>query len=375
MRLFAEPRRRWFAYGALAMVACAAVLAAGLVLSGAYNVAASATHFYITDRLLKLALWRSVDTHSAGIEVPPLDDPGLVHLGARHFVTGCQPCHAGPGLLQNPVAGGMYPAAPPLGDNVGGWEDKELFWIVRHGLKYTGMPQWPGEGRDDEVWPVIAFLRELPDMAPERYAELTGTEAGAAFAFAADEMATKESCSGCHGGGEGAPAAMLAPSLGGQNEAYLLRALEEYAAGERESGMMESIAAALSPEDRRRLASEFAQEPSPAASIADADEDLLAFGETVATDGIPAQNVPACMSCHSGRRSPQFPRLEGLSAGYIANQLRLFRSDVRAVSPHAAIMAPIAQRLTEEQSAAVAAYFASRARDEREVAAGEATGR
>ena len=111
MRFFAEPRRRWFAYGVLAMVACATVLAAGLVLSGAYNVAASATHFYITDRLLKLALWRSVDTQSAGIEVPPLDDPGLVQLGARHFATGCQPCHAGPGLLQNPVAGA--PSPPP----------------------------------------------------------------------------------------------------------------------------------------------------------------------------------------------------------------------------------------------------------------------
>ena len=44
-------------------------------------------------------------------------------------------------------------------------EGSELFWIVKNGLKYTGMPPWPTQQRDDEVWDVIGFLRELPTMS------------------------------------------------------------------------------------------------------------------------------------------------------------------------------------------------------------------
>ncbi len=95
-------RRRGFALGVGVALAGAAALGAAIVLSGVYNVAASVEHIPITDRLLKLVLRRSVDTHSAGIEVPELDDPGLVRLGARHFAAGCEPCHAGPGHRPEP---------------------------------------------------------------------------------------------------------------------------------------------------------------------------------------------------------------------------------------------------------------------------------
>ncbi|WP_429228805.1 c-type cytochrome [Inquilinus ginsengisoli] len=335
-------------------MAGAAALGAAIVLSGVYNVAASVEHIPITDRLLKLVLRRSVDTHSAGIEVPELDDPGLARLGARHFAAGCEPCHAGPGLRQSPVAAAMYPAPPPLDGRVAGWEAKELFWIVRHGFKFTGMPQWPGAGRDDEVWPVVAFLRRLPGMSSGEYAELTGREGAQTVAAG---------CALCHGDGDAgqAPVADPAPALQGQNQAYLLRVLAEYASGTRQSGMMEAIAAGLLPAERERLARDFAAMPPPAAGdAAQRDPGAVERGATIAAKGVARQNVPPCLACHSGRKSPQFPRLEGLSAGYIGNQLRLFRDGVRGGTPYGSIMAPIAGRLTDRQIEDAAAYFSSR---------------
>jgi mono/diheme cytochrome c family protein len=164
--MFAPPRRRAFVHGVLAAFAAAAMLGAAFILSGVYNVAASARHFYLTEWVLELLLSRSIDTQSAGVEAPDLSDPALVRLGARHFVSGCQPCHSGPGLEPSPIAQGMYPAAPPLGDNVHDWKDRELFFIIRHGLKYTGMPQWAGYARGDEVWALVAFVRHLRAMTP-----------------------------------------------------------------------------------------------------------------------------------------------------------------------------------------------------------------
>jgi cytochrome c553 len=264
----------------------------------------------------------------------------------------------------------MYPAAPPLGHNVRDWEDRELFFIIRHGLKYTGMPQWTGDGRGDEVWAMVAFVRQLPDMTPSDYAAMTGVTASVPFNLSPEIAAAVSSCAGCHGDADNEPVAGLAPALRGQNAAYLARALEEYADGMRQSGMMEPIAAALSPEARRQLAETFAA--MPLSEPTEAPAALTAVGEEIARAGLPQQNVPPCLSCHSCERSQHFPRLEGLSAFYIANQLRLFREGVRGGGAHGAIMAPIGRRLTTEQAEAVAAYFSARGNGRTAVVAGEA---
>ena len=357
MALLASPRRA-FGYGVLAALAAMLLLGALFVLSGAYNVAASAKHLSLTDALFELALERSVDTYSGGIKVPDLDDPALIHLGARHFATGCEPCHGAPGIRQGPIAASMYPSAPPLGERVDDWEPEELFWIIRHGFKLTGMPHWPGEGRDDEVWPVVAFVRELRGMTAARYAELAGASGTREFAFAGEEDRGLTGCALCHGDADRAPISDLVPALQGQDGAYLLRALREYADGARESGMMEPVAAALSPEATERVAEAFAAMPLPAAGTASRDEERNQAGGEIASSGLPGNNVPPCLVCHAPHASPQFPALEGLSARYIENQLFLFRQGTRGDTAYGAIMATIAERLTDQQIRDVAAYFA-----------------
>jgi mono/diheme cytochrome c family protein len=137
--------------------------------SGLYNVAASKPHLGITTALIEFALRRSVATHSLGVTAPNLGDEGLVRLGASHFALGCAPCHGSPLGSNDPIVGEMYPEPPPLAEAVESWDTEELFWIVRHGFKFTGMPGWSGEGRDDEVWALVAFLEELPGMDEKKF--------------------------------------------------------------------------------------------------------------------------------------------------------------------------------------------------------------
>ena len=61
----------------------------------------------------------------------------------------------------------MLPAPPDLKDKIAGWSDAELFQIVQHGVRFTGMPAWPAAGREDEAWAMVAFLRRYPNS---RYA-------------------------------------------------------------------------------------------------------------------------------------------------------------------------------------------------------------
>lgn len=148
--------------------------------SGLYNVAASAGHWAITRWFLTFGMENSVETQSVGVKVPPLDDLAMVQRGASHYFGGCTSCHGAPGSSRSLIALQMLPAPPYLPEKVEEWSPDELFWIVKHGLKYTGMPAWAAQERDDEVWSVVAFLARLPEMSPEEYRALAqGEQAGA----------------------------------------------------------------------------------------------------------------------------------------------------------------------------------------------------
>ncbi|WP_367716633.1 c-type cytochrome [Nitratireductor sp. GISD-1A_MAKvit] len=329
-------------------------LAAGLlggalfILSGIYNVSASVRHFLITEKIINFTLDRSIAFHSDDDQPENVHTDGMARLGARHFELGCAPCHGRPEDPPNPVALKMYPAPPDLAARVDAREDTELAWIVENGLKFTGMPAWTGEGRGDEVWPLVAFLRRLPGMTAPDYARLAGRTRTSAM-----DEATR--CIACHGDAEAPPIAPMVPNLSGQSQPYLERALLEYRRGVRQSGMMEPIAAEMSDESIKRLSRYFASQPAPAPSEgADTDTEL---GKEIAHSGIPQKQIPACLSCHGEAASPSFPKLAGLSADYITQQLALFRSGKRSGTAYSSIMAMIAARLTPEQMDQAARYL------------------
>ncbi len=359
-------RRRFAAICAGVTLLLLALGGALVAASGLYNVAASRDHLAVTTLFLEFAMRRSVATHSMGIDSPRLDDPNLVRLGAGHFSGGCAPCHGAPGTPRSPVVQRMLPAPPPLGEAAHDWPPEQLFWIVKNGLKYTGMPAWVSQERDDEVWAVVAFLSELPEMSEEDYRALSGTVA--TVEGAADEVlpapgdaGLAANCARCHGDGTAPPASRLVPKLAGQSAAYLEAALRSYAAGLRASGIMQAAVAELDEDAIGRLATYYAEMASApgAAPVAAASAGRIERGRRIATSGIADSGIPACLVCHSGTSAATFPRLAGQHAPYLVAQLRLWQHGLRDRTAHGAIMAPIARRLTAMQIDDVAAYFQS----------------
>lgn len=308
--------------------------------SGLYSVAASRGHWPFFNTVLAFAMRNSVRTHAFWIEVPDLENRALIERGAAHYQAGCAPCHGAPGRSGNPIASAMLPAPPDLRAAVPHWKPRELFWIVKHGLKYTGMPAWPAPLRDDEVWAVTAFLQKLPDMNLKQYAELAGP---------GDSSLT--ACARCHGVDGRGRASGAFPRLDIQNSDYLFKHLLSYAEGTRPSGFMQPVAAELSRSEMRRLADSFGKAVPAESAGSSAQED----GRKLATQGIAAQSIPACLSCHS--QAARYPAIKGQYADFIAAQLELFRTGKRSGTAEAAIMTDIAKRLSPWQIEAVAAYL------------------
>jgi len=50
--------------------------------------------------------------------------------------------------------------------------DAELFWIVKNGLKMTGMPSFGKTHTEEQIWGIVAFLRHLPTLSPEEHAAM-----------------------------------------------------------------------------------------------------------------------------------------------------------------------------------------------------------
>jgi cytochrome c553 len=326
--------------------------------SGLYSVAASRGHWPIAEWLLAFVMRNSVETHAIGIDVPSdIDSADRMVLGAGHFQGGCAYCHGAPGVRRNPISDMMLPEPPDLAGLAPTWKTRELFWIVKHGIKYTGMPAWPTQERDDEVWSVVAFLRALPTMDADAYRDLVGEAAApSAPGVVATDRGAIVSCVRCHGDAEDAPESALVPILHGQSTEYLAAALQAFADGTRPSGIMGPLAASLSEADVADLTEYYASLDPPQPS---GDEAGSAHGETIARQGQPAAGVPACLSCHGGNRLPLYPRLAGQNQAFLENRLHLLRQGKGGQTPRTAIMAPIAERLSEEMISAVTAFFAS----------------
>lgn len=334
---------------------------------GFFNVAASTGHWKVTGWLLHTVMRQSVQFHAAGIEPPPLDDRGMVTAGAGHFESGCAPCHGSPAASRNPVVLEMTPHPPDLAKTVPTWEANHLFWIVKHGVKFTGMPAWPALEREDEVWAVVAFLRRLPEMEAAEYERLAHGEAEppqSIASHAAQEAAAASpagaGCLRCHGhSGAGSDAF---PLLAGQNEDYLFASLRAYADGRRHSGIMQAATSGLDEAAMRRLAQHYAAaEPSRQSASSAGGAGDAARGEEIARQGDPTRGVPACSACHGLAEGPRFaayPRLAGQQAWYIALQLRLLKAGKRGGTPFAHIMRAVAERLDEQQIDDLAAFYA-----------------
>ena len=334
---------------------------------------------------------RSVATHSLAVKAPPLKDRALMVKGAGHYEIGCRPCHGSPESRQlPPVARAMTPHPPELFRELPKWNAKQLFYIVKHGVKFTGMPAWPAQQRDDEVWAVVAFLLELPWLTAGEYRRLVSgqnsvrSEDAPLKDLAGPEKrppALIESCAACHGlDGRGRGLGSF-PKLAGQRPTYLSASLQAYAHGQRHSGIMQPIAAGLSSEAIRvtaRYYTDLIGSFQPQAAGAPLQRSLInepgqyghgatdtaaiERGREIAARGIPPQGVPSCIDCHgpgTALRNPIYPNLAGQYADYLILQLELFQAQRRGGTPYAHIMRRIAGRLNHSQMRDVALYYSS----------------
>jgi len=172
-----------------------------------------------------------------------------------------------------------------------------------------------------------------------------------------------EHCALCHSL-DGVSRMARFPKLAGQVPAYIEKQLMDFRAGRRtnDGDQMQASAVVIEEKDIPLVARYFGGLPPPPPAEAPAPAALNA-AKALAESGDAGRDLPACLTCHGrdAAAAAGAPRIEAQHADYIAKQLRDFRSGERDNDP-AKVMAGVAAKLSADEIAALAGYFASQER-------------
>lgn len=157
------------AIGGLAVVA--GLAAAGYFFLGGFNVAASYEDPPWIAGLIERVRTASISRRATGTPPVSVDDQAIIRDGARAYASaGCVNCHGAPGVDWGKFAEGLNPGPPDLVDIAKARSVPAIFWVVKNGIRMTGMPSFEKAGvADDQIWRIAAFVKKLPDVKPDDY--------------------------------------------------------------------------------------------------------------------------------------------------------------------------------------------------------------
>lgn len=151
------------------LVCIAVAVGFAVIVSGVISVAATTPDLPIVAWALDTTMTNSVQAHARDVIVPADYNNIDLHAGYDRFNDRCIFCHGAPGVEPRWLKKGLRPDPPNLTRTANDWTAAQVFWIVDHGIKMTGMPAAGPTYSEGEIWTLAAFVKTLPNLTPERY--------------------------------------------------------------------------------------------------------------------------------------------------------------------------------------------------------------
>jgi cytochrome c553 len=157
--------KKMFCVGALTIAALLVIFVV-IIRLGIISADADSNPPRLETYLMPKALHYSVARHAAD-QKNPLAVNEVNLLAAGEIYKGmCARCHSVPGGEPSVYGASFYPPAPQLSRGMSSYTDAQLFWIIKHGIRNTGMPAWGAMLSDEEIWQLVALLKNAQDLPP-----------------------------------------------------------------------------------------------------------------------------------------------------------------------------------------------------------------
>jgi len=175
------------------VIGIVALVAGGLLYAraGMINPRADIPVPSLEENIAMKSLDASLDRRAPDIKNPVTADDTQLAAGMKLYQSNCAGCHGDIVHPESPMAKTLYPRAPQFQKEKPDMPDNQNFYLIKHGMRYSGMPAWERSMTDGQTWQVVTFLSHM-DKLPSRLQEQWRAQAHKKFEGQGRYLITKE---------------------------------------------------------------------------------------------------------------------------------------------------------------------------------------
>jgi mono/diheme cytochrome c family protein len=161
-----------FLLGIIFTLLALVVLAGYYAYRGYVDMRADQEPSAIESKVAMAAMDASADRHAPDVKNPlPATEENLV-AGARIYTNNCGGCHGVPSNPDTQLGRSFNPPAPQFFKDAPDMPENENFYVIQHGVRWTGMPAWSKTLTEQQIWQVTGLLNAIGKLPPAAEKEL-----------------------------------------------------------------------------------------------------------------------------------------------------------------------------------------------------------
>src|SRR5271154_4886382 len=155
-----------FLLGIIATLVGLSVIGLAMLKTGRVNFDADQPPSDTETHLAMSAVDASTDRHAPALKNPlPASEETLVS-GADLYMNHCAGCHGLPSNANSAFANSFNPPVPVFFKDAPDMSENQNFYIIQHGIRWSGMPAWSKTLSDTQIWQLVAFLSNVEKLPP-----------------------------------------------------------------------------------------------------------------------------------------------------------------------------------------------------------------
>jgi hypothetical protein len=155
-----------FLIGVIFTLVVLVLVVLGVAMLGLFPTPANVEPPHLERHLAMSAVDNSMDRHAPRISNPLTPTDQNLEDGMKLFTMNCALCHGTLDRKPSTFANSFYPPPPNLVSDPPDDPEWHIFYTIRTGVRYTGMPAWDKTLTEEEMWKITTFLSHMDKLPP-----------------------------------------------------------------------------------------------------------------------------------------------------------------------------------------------------------------
>jgi len=157
---------RKFLLGIIFTLIVLALVGFGYLLLGYFPTEANVAPPHFEQHLASGAVDASMERHAPRLTNPLMPTDQNLEDGMKLYTMNCALCHGGLDRKPSALANSLYPPPPNLISDPPDDPEWHIFYTIRTGVRYTGMPAWDKTLNEQDMWKITMLLSHMDKLSP-----------------------------------------------------------------------------------------------------------------------------------------------------------------------------------------------------------------